>query len=629
MLFTLTLIVSFLTMALSLWLGLYVVTRNPRSLIAWLTGFTLWTITRLFMDVLLALNPPPVPGHYADELRLFFPFWRAVLLQAQGGTGWLRGWSVISAVMLWHHVTALMRPGPLTPWRWARILTGYGIAAAWIAFNITTPYFFASTTGDPLYLNTLTAGPVYPIFAVLLLLYTGMSVTNLVRSAHSAPTTIPRRQFIILTIATLIGGLTGPVSIAASEFGLPVPVVVIALLLGVYVILIGYGVARYSALMDGRTIWHDFIYNAVTVGLVTLLYLVVTWVSVQAYQIPAAAFIFVVMLAIITHSLLDVARQGLDSLFYQKDTRQLRDNLRRLATLAGEQVDQEENLSLALDSMCTSVRATFGLIVLFQDTSLKLAATFHWHHPEVSLTAIDLAADDILPLKPGHFPPPLAEAALLIPLYADTKQLGALILGQPKNGTSYSNADLELLLYPSDWLTDIIQKAQRETEYLARITDLAQKGQPEVNQYPTQLSVKAVENALRHLADYAYLGEHPMIKMKLVKSRLSTGTVTHLDRGKAVVNVLAEAVEKLQPEGPLPNDPIPREWYPYLILHAAYFENTLNRDIMARLYISEGTFNRTRRAALRAVTKTLEEMEASFELIPHSQPQVGAATSRK
>ncbi len=612
MLFTFTLIVSFLTMALALWLGLYVVTRSPRSLIAWLTGLTLWTIARLFMDVLLALNPPPVPSSDTDWFRLFFPFWRAMTLKEQGATGWLQGWSVTTAIMLWHHVTTLMRPGPLTFWRWVRILIGYGVAAAWIILNVFTSFFFASTVGDPLYLSTLKAGPLYPIFAVFLLLYTGMSVINLVRSAQATPAAMPRRkQFVTLTVATVVGGLAGPLSIAASAFGLPVPVVALALLLGIYVILIGYGVARYSALMDDRTIWHDFIYNAVTVGLVTILYWLVTWISVRAYNIPAVAFVFVVMLAIVTHSLIDVARRGLDSLFYRRDTRRLRDNLRRLATLAGEQASQDEHLSLALDSLCASVRATFGLLVLFENNGLRLAATYRWGQAKLPLVPADLAADDVLPLEPGHFPPPLTEVALLIPLYADTRQLGALILGQPENGTSYSQTDLELLLYPSDWLADTIQNAQREAEYLARIASLAERSQARVSQYPVQISVKAVENALRNLADYAHLGEHPLAKMKLVKSRLPAGTVTHLDRGKAMYSVLAEAVEKLRPEGQLPGEPPPREWYPYLILHEAYFKDRLNRDIMARLYISEGTFNRTRRAALRAVTRTLEEMEAA------------------
>jgi hypothetical protein len=86
--------------------------------------------------------------------------------------------------------------------------------------------------------------------------------------------------------------------------------------------------------------------------------------------------------------------------------------------------------------------------------------------------------------------------------------------------------------------------------------------------------------------------------------------VIHLDLGKAAYNVLAEAVERLRPDDILLCDPPPREWYPYLILHDAYLEDIPNRDIMSRLYISEETFNRTCRAALRAVTRALEEMEA-------------------
>jgi len=613
LLYSLTLFASFFTLALALWLGLYVVTRNQRSLIAWLTGLTLWTIARLFLDVLLALNPPPTPIENIDLLRLFFPFWRAMTLSEQGMSGWLQGWSVMSVVILWHHATVLMRPGPLTKWRWTRILAGYGVAAAWIMVNINTPLFFASTVGDPLYLNTLKAGPLYPVFAVFLLLFAGASVINLVRSVREAPTVMLSRQLIILTVATVVGGLAGPLSIAASAFELPVPVFMLALLLGTYVTLIGYGVAQYSALVDGRTIRYDFVYNAVTIGGVTLLYLLVTWISVQTYNVPAVAFVLVVILAIMTHTLLDVARRGLDSLFYRRDTRRLRENLRRLTTLAGEQASQTDSLSVALDSLCTSVQATFGLLLLCEDDGLHLAAAYRWHHPDFSLPPTDVRADDVLHLTPGHFPPPLSEAALLIPLYSDTSQLGALVLGRPENGTGYSQADVELLLYPSDWLADTIKNIQREAEYLARIAGLVEKDPSEVRQYPDQISVKNVEDALRHLADYAYLGKLPLTETKLAESCLPDGTITHLDRGKAVYNILAEAIEKLRPDGQLSGEPPPREWHPYLILHEAYLEDKLNREIMARLYISEGTFNRTRRAALRAVTRTLTEMETALK----------------
>jgi hypothetical protein len=93
--------------------------------------------------------------------------------------------------------------------------------------------------------------------------------------------------------------------------------------------------------------------------------------------------------------------------------------------------------------------------------------------------------------------------------------------------------------------------------------------------------------------------------LRLVKSRLKPDELTHLDRGKTVHTVLLEALEKLRPTVALSSDPPPREWYPYL-------EETSNRDIMLKLYISEGTFNRTRRLAIRSLARVLEELEVSM-----------------
>ena len=53
----------------------------------------------------------------------------------------------------------------------------------------------------------------------------------------------------------------------------------------------------------------------------------------------------------------------------------------------------------------------------------------------------------------------------------------------------------------------------------------------------------------------------------------------------------------------------PRAWHQYITLYDAYVLGELNRNIMSKLYISEGTFNRTRRRAVRGVAKALEEME--------------------
>ncbi|HLA07401.1 MAG TPA: hypothetical protein VJ022_08155, partial [Anaerolineales bacterium] len=72
-LYQITFGVNFIALIAALWLGLYLVTRNPRAPTAWLTALTLWSLGGLFMNILLALNPPPT--FQPSGLRFLFPFW--------------------------------------------------------------------------------------------------------------------------------------------------------------------------------------------------------------------------------------------------------------------------------------------------------------------------------------------------------------------------------------------------------------------------------------------------------------------------------------------------------------------------------------------------------------------------
>jgi hypothetical protein len=125
---------------------------------------------------------------------------------------------------------------------------------------------------------------------------------------------------------------------------------------------------------------------------------------------------------------------------------------------------------------------------------------------------------------------------------------------------------------------------------------------------PALISLEDVESALRNLNDYAFLADSPLADLELVRSRLP-GTATHVERGKELHAILIEAMNKLCPQAVVPHDPPPREWHPYLIIKEAYQEEKTNRDIMMRLYISEGTFNRTRRSAIRSIARVLGELE--------------------
>jgi hypothetical protein len=85
--------------------------------------------------------------------------------------------------------------------------------------------------------------------------------------------------------------------------------------------------------------------------------------------------------------------------------------------------------------------------------------------------------------------------------------------------------------------------------------------------------------------------------------------------------LLQQAVRKLRPDGvePPKHQIPPREWHQYIILHDAYVLDIPNRDIMSRLYISEGTFNRTRRRAIQGVAQALMEMDQAARETPPQQ----------
>ena len=96
----------------------------------------LWSVSGHFLNVLLALVPPPVPAEVPDSLRPFLQFWQANTLE--GANSWLQGWMVVPAVMLWHHVTTLMRADKLSLWQWTRLLLGYGLTVAAIYIQANT-----------------------------------------------------------------------------------------------------------------------------------------------------------------------------------------------------------------------------------------------------------------------------------------------------------------------------------------------------------------------------------------------------------------------------------------------------------------------------------------------------------
>ncbi len=77
MLYSITLIANLEFLVAAVWLGIYLVTRSPHSLVVWLTGLTLWSIAGLFLNLLLALTPPNsnrIPSHALKRFLAGLPF---------------------------------------------------------------------------------------------------------------------------------------------------------------------------------------------------------------------------------------------------------------------------------------------------------------------------------------------------------------------------------------------------------------------------------------------------------------------------------------------------------------------------------------------------------------------------
>jgi hypothetical protein len=139
----------------------------------------------------------------------------------------------------------------------------------------------------------------------------------------------------------------------------------------------------------------------------------------------------------------------------------------------------------------------------------------------------------------------------------------------------------------------------------------APEPEPQPSPLPTPMDptvvLRQVEQALKHLDDYAWLGDSPLV------GRLGIVESTHVARGKALRERLEAAIESLRPAGPSPVKAWPPEWQGYGALRLAYIEDVPNREIMARLFLAESTFARLRRKAVRAVARSVVEQDRASQ----------------
>jgi hypothetical protein len=312
---------------------------------------------------------------------------------------------------------------------------------------------------------------------------------------------------------------------------------------------------------------------------------------------------------VLTHALYDLVREFLERLRI-RDESTLRKQLRQLENNISSENMLHLRLQEGLDLLCNTLNASGGFIAVKRGDEFVVTASRHSVQLERRFASSSLSYEDVSVTQNELLP----NIVSLAPTFDGQTQIAIVGLGKPNKKLEYSNGDLDLLSEMADHIGTIVSLSNLQPQ-LNRFITQSEINQSEANfvagemlgaigANPDQEFIKIVEEGLRHLSDYIALGQSSLA------DKLEIQAVSHIERGRELQKIIVDSIELLRPAEKRPPEPLPRVWYNHAVLHDAYVEGVPNREIMARLYISEGTFNRTRRNAIRGLARLLMETSA-------------------
>ncbi|MGE5138701.1 MAG: GAF domain-containing protein, partial [Rudaea sp.] len=449
-------VIDLIAMAAALWIGFYIVTRSPYSLLSWLGALILWVLSTFFLANALLYNEPS--GFYLAWLQQL----------------------VILVMPLLLHLTYLLLPDPLAFQRVTRLsrFNRSAIPLAYIAaiglilsgaLPSTPPVgFFAAQARLPEEPGTIgfmsrTTTPLFPLFVVYLVLVSILSLINLWQAREQArrgTLSDPFTTFFVALALAAFGGLYGSIGTAMRA---ELPTFPVDILLGIGVILVGIAVARYSALLEGRSLERDFIYTLIVVGSLTAFYVLVVFGLYLAGQVSFVTLVLTIVGTIAANSLFDGLRLALDRLFYRRQFQTLRRNLRDLAREAGSAASIRERLQAILDSLCRVLRVKDGFIALAGPEGFAVRAAHGAFPDEHVFPAENLSSHETVglvhPDKKG-----LPGMKILVPLSAEGNQVGAMVLGGKDSRQGFTDAELDLIEDLADQTAGLIYGLHKQEE---------------------------------------------------------------------------------------------------------------------------------------------------------------------
>jgi hypothetical protein len=577
MLFNITLFVDLIAMATTLWGAFYLFAR----------GFPSWITLRVVMVLLV--------------LSIFFLGAYNNLFDQVVGTASLRAVLLILGLGTWYGLTyQLMSESGRVQLRWMQMAV-YLLGGVTAISLLTTPDAFIEEQGNALYVAHMKLGFPYILYGAFQVLVVLAILYNLL-TGDRIGLTRQGKYFLVASIFPAVAIVSGIVGLGITP---QMPrIVPDCLLLAVF--LLGMSVARHQTMIERRTTIQDLPVSALTVLGLAILY---AYFAFQ-WKLPLEKLGAVVAFAVLTHSFYDLVREVLERQRIRHEST-FRRQLRQLENLSKSEAALQSRLQDGLDLLCETLAASGGFIAIRHDENFVVIATKESVSANHTLPPEVVACEDISHPKSDLLP----NIAWIAPAFEGQTQVAVIALSHPKAKLDYSAGDLELLAEVADQVGSLISVSNLTAGRADQIRQLMAESQAQANELNSIAGemiaaisansdsefIKTVEEALRHLSDYITLGQSSLA------DHMNITADSQIECGKQLNKLLIDSIESLRPAEKRPPEPLPRVWYSYAVLHDAYVEGVPNREIMARLYISEGTFNRTRRNALRGLARLLSE----------------------
>ncbi|MBI5934099.1 MAG: hypothetical protein HY867_10355 [Chloroflexi bacterium] len=568
MLFTLTSVTDYLGFSISLWLAFYLFARGFPSRITMRTVVVLLALAVFFLSASINLH-----------------------LRVPGATA-IRSSMLVIALATWHDLSNRLLPQEAQKrTRW--LVQLFYLVGLIVVLLLFWTHSFVGENENILYVGRMNLGPIYALFGVYQILVS-LAIIRGFRLGVKFGVGEQNRLFFIASILAISTVAYGIFALALAP---PMPRIVQDLLILSSVILMGIAVARYQVFIERRTTIEDFPVSILAVFSLSAVFAFLAWI----WSRSAVIVNLITALAILTHAIYDLAREFVDRKRYQSET-DIRHQLRKLKDHDEEDTFQER-LTTGLALLCKVINASGGFIAIKTDNRF-IVLTSNRSLPAGSEIPADAVGAEIQ--QPAGTL--RNEIDWLAPALENETPMAVIGIGPSKSNNEYSNEDIDMLAEVADRVGSIVHLHNDRVARPSQVTDGARALDAESDQLlsalissPDPEFVKTVEEALRSLSDIIKLGDSPLANYL----RISEGT--QIERGRAMRDQLIRAIEMLKPDAPRPPEPLPREWYNYVVLYDAYVKDVPNREIMARMYVSEGTFNRSRRNALRGVAKYLLE----------------------